>query len=88
VLEGGDVNEREDATLSVLWGWLDLVFTGALIVGMFLLAAEWRPAAVLVVGALGGLIAGHLALGAVAYRRVMRRPWPQVAPLQDDDWDD
>jgi hypothetical protein len=33
-------------------------------------------------------IGGHVTLGSVAYRDVMARPWPQVAPLADDPWED
>ena len=88
MLEGSDVSEREDERLSAFWAWLDVVFSGVLILGILLLVVSWRPAAVLVVGGLGGLFAGHIAIGAVAYRRTMRRPWPKVEPVPDDDWDD
>jgi hypothetical protein len=30
----------------------------------------------------------HAVVGAVAYHDVMARPWPKVAPLDDDAWDD
>jgi hypothetical protein len=30
-------------------------------------------------------LSGHLVVGLVEYRRTMRRPWPQVPPLADDD---
>jgi hypothetical protein len=34
-----------------------------------------------------GTIAGHLLIGVSEYRRIMRRPWPKVPPLDDeDDW--
>ncbi len=32
-------------------------------------------------------LAVHLGLGIAGYREVMNRPWPEVAPLDDeDDW--
>jgi len=30
----------------------------------------------------------HLIAGGAAYRDVMARAWPKVAPLDDDPWDD
>jgi hypothetical protein len=33
------------------------------------------------------MIGGHLLMGVSEYRRVMRRPWPNVSPLEDDDDD-
>jgi hypothetical protein len=32
-----------------------------------------------------GNVAGHLLMGITEYRRVMRRSWPKVLPLEDDD---
>jgi hypothetical protein len=32
--------------------------------------------------------ASSIAVAVISYRRTMRRPWPKVAPLSDDDWDD
>jgi hypothetical protein len=32
-----------------------------------------------------GSISCHLVIGVAAYRSVMKRPWPKVAPLDDDD---
>ena len=77
-----------DATLVRLWGWLGNVTTGLILVGGLLAVAGWRPSAWLLVGALGAVVTGHLAISAVAYRRTMRREWPRVEPLPDDDDDD
>lgn len=38
-----------------------------------------------VAGFVTALIALHLAVGIWGYRRVMRREWPKVEPLADDD---
>ncbi len=43
--------------------------------------SDERAGAWLLLAAVTGLVAAHLAISLVAYRRVMRRPWPQVAPL-------
>jgi hypothetical protein len=77
-----------DAPLVRLWGRLGNVTTGLILVGAALALAGWRAAAWLLVGALAAVTAGHLAISAVAYRRTMRREWPRVEPLpdNDDDW--
>jgi hypothetical protein len=31
-------------------------------------------------------LAVDLSLGALSYRDSMTRPWPRVAPIEDDDW--
>ena len=46
----------------------------------------WRPGAWAMLAAVCGQISGHLVIGMTTYRAVMRRPWPSVAPLTDDDW--
>ena len=56
-----------------------------MIVGIYGAAFGWRPGAYVMLTALLGLVGGHLVMGITEYRRVMRRPWPQVAPLDDDD---
>ena len=62
-------------------GWLIAVF---LAVGVFL-APFWMPGVFLALGAVVALFAIHLVAGIVGYRRIMRRSWPQVPPLEDDD---
>jgi hypothetical protein len=34
-----------------------------------------------------GLFATRLGVGIVSYRQTMRRPWPKVPPVEDDDDD-
>ena len=60
----------------------DAVFLACALAAVF---AGWRPAAFVIVAAFTMLLAVHLLVGAVAYRRVMNRPWPRVRPLDDDD---
>jgi hypothetical protein len=57
----------------------------AMMVGMYGAAFGWRPGAYVLLTALLGQLVGHLAMGITEYRRVMRRPWPEVAALEDDD---
>ena len=66
------------ASLSPLW----LI---VMMAGLYGAAFGWRPGAYLMITGLLGDIVGHLLIGITEYRRVMRRPWPQVAPLDDDD---
>ena len=58
-----------------------LLLAGA--VGAILL--DWRTGALIAAAAVIGSIAMHVLQGIASYRRVMRRPWPQVPPLEDDD---
>ena len=60
---------------------------GAIVVGTVGAASGWRPSAWILVGAVAAVVAGHVAVAAVAYRRALRRTWPQVAPRADEnDW--
>jgi hypothetical protein len=76
-------------------GWFEkLSATGDLGLTLVLLAGaaaailfDWRAGALIAAAAVVGSIALHVLQGIVSYRRVMRRPWPQVAPLEDDDDD-
>ncbi len=72
--------------LDGLWRQLDVAFTALLLIGVFVAAGGSRTGAWLLLGALVGLFASHLAISVVSYRRVMSRPWPEVEPLPDDDW--
>jgi hypothetical protein len=79
--------KSSDATLARLWGGLGNLTTALILLGGLLAVAGWRPSAWLLVGTLTAVVAGHLAISAVAYRRTMRREWPRVEPLpHDDDW--
>ena len=46
----------------------------------------WRPGVFITVGFLTAQFLAQVALGVIGYRAVMRRPWPKVKPLADDDW--
>jgi hypothetical protein len=48
---------------------------------------ESRPAAFIAIVAFAAVLAMHVLLAVVEYRRTMRRPWPNVPPLLDDDDD-
>lgn len=74
--------------LDALWHVLGTVVTGAIILGAFAAVAGWGPSAWILVGVVAASVAGHIVMAAVRYRRTMRRPWPQVEPLADDEWDD
>ena len=50
--------------------------------------AGWQSWAWLVVAGLGIGAVGQIVIGVIAFRRTMKRKWPDVAPLSDDDWDD
>lgn len=46
----------------------------------------WQGGARLALAGLTAVVAAHFLVGASAYRRVMARAWPDVPPLEDEDW--
>jgi hypothetical protein len=67
------------------YGLLFFVLYGAVFAG---LAFQSRTAAYLALAGFVATVAVHLSVAVVNYRRVMRREWPKVEPLDDDDdWD-
>jgi hypothetical protein len=49
---------------------------------------ESEVAALLVLGGFVGTLTFHLVSAVIVYRETMRREWPKVEPLaDDDDWD-
>jgi hypothetical protein len=68
------------AVQGVYLGFTVVVFGGVVVV-----VFAPRLAAVLILAGVIGLFATRLAVGVVEYRRTMRRPWPKVPPVEDDD---
>ena len=76
-----------DEQLGRLWALVELESLALLVTGGYATAAGWRPAAWLLVASIACAVAGHVSISAVAYRRTIGRPWPEVPPLGDDeDW--
>jgi hypothetical protein len=48
---------------------------------------DWKPGAWIAVCALFVHFAAHVTVGIVGYVQTMRRPWPSLPPLEDDDDD-
>ena len=46
---------------------------------------ERRLGVFLMLAGVIGLFATRLMVGVVGYRQTMRRPWPKVPPVEDDD---
>jgi hypothetical protein len=68
------------------FSWVNLLTPGVLVVGAYGALLEWRPAAYVLLAALTVLVLANLAVGVLAYRATMNRPWPRVRPLDGDDW--
>ena len=64
---------------------LSLVWLFLLVVGAYGGALGWRGGAFVMLAAVCGRVSGHLLVGVTEYRRIMRRQWPKVPPLDDDD---
>ncbi len=71
--------------LNRLWQQLGTAFTGLLLLGVLVALGGSETGAWILLVALAALITTHLAISVVAYRRTMRRAWPAVRPLADDD---
>jgi len=78
-----ELGPRARAGLSVILFIPELMVFG----GIFTALLGWRPGAFLAVGGASLTFAWHLGLGVFSYRRTMRRPWPNVQPIEDDDDD-
>jgi len=70
-----------------LWQVVSVLNLPAFIVGGLAAVAGRRWGAYVLIANLVVQIGFHLFVGAWAYRDVMTRPWPKVAPLDDDEWD-
>lgn len=78
---------RRSSRIAVAVAVFEPVWLLTMIAGMYGAGFGWRPGAYLMLAAVLGTIGGHVVAGAAEYRTVMARPWPQVAPLADeDDW--
>ncbi len=69
-----------------IWRAVALINTPALVIGSLAGLTGHRWGAFLLIVNVAVQIGYHLIVGAWAYRDVMSRPWPKVAPI--DDWDD
>lgn len=75
-----------ETPLSKAWTLTPHVCGAVMLVGIYGALMNWRIGAYLAVAGVFGMIAGHVVIGLIAYRRVMARPWPKVPPLSNDDW--
>jgi hypothetical protein len=67
------------------WERVLLGFDLFLFAGLAILLFAPRPAIFLMLTGFVGRLGTHVAIGIVRYRRTMRRPWPRVPPVEDDD---
>ena len=70
-----------------LWQLVSILNMPAFTVGGLAVVAGHRWGAYVLIANLIVQIGFHLIVGTWAYHDGMTRPWPQVAPLDDDDWD-
>jgi hypothetical protein len=70
---------------------IQLALTALLLLGViggYAALLGWRDGVFLMLAWALLTFAWHLTVGIATYRSVMTRPWPRVAPLEDDDRDD
>jgi len=69
------------------WPFVEPAALALLLGGLFTAMAGVRIGACLLLAGLGVQLLRDLIVGVTSYRETMHRPWPQVAPvLDDDDW--
>ena len=78
-------NRDRPGRIALVVSRLSLVWLLLLVVGAYGGLLGWRGGAFVMLAAVCGRVAGHLLVGVTEYRRIMRRPWPKVAPLDDED---
>jgi hypothetical protein len=72
-------------------GWarvVQIVYLGfglLLFGGLFLVLFALRLATFLMLAGAIGMFGTRLVVGVIEYRRTMRRPWPRVPPIEEDD---
>jgi len=83
----GALMEREPTPRwMVIWGYLYALVEFVLFASGFVgFAFQSRPAVYTAIAAFAAVLTLHLLAGVIEYRKTMRRPWPKVAPLVDDD---
>ncbi len=70
-----------------LAGWAYFGLEAMIFGGLLAAFAGWRTGALILLAGLGGTFGIHLTVGIAGYRESMRRPWPAVRALDDDDDD-
>ena len=68
-----------------LWRSADIVSTALILIGAAISIAAGVPGVVLMLAGLATSLCVHLAVGAVAYHRVMKNEWPKTTLVTDDD---
>jgi hypothetical protein len=78
-------DREQPSVITVVAARLALVWLLLMTVGGYSAALGWRPGGFMMLGGVCGNITGHLLVGFTEYPRAMRRPWPAVSPLEDED---
>ena len=74
-----------DVRLWRLWGRADILLQVAVALAVIAAIKGSPLLAFGVLAAVAARVVAHVGVAVVAYRRTMRRPWPEVEPLRDDD---
>lgn len=82
------MNRVDTPPFALTWRWATALSTVLIGTGALVATVGVRTWAWVTVAGFAFAVVAHVAIAVVAFRRTMRRPWPQVAPLTDDDGDD
>jgi len=78
-------NRGQPGRITVVVSRLNPILMLLLVAGAYGGALGSRVGAFAMLAAVCCRVGGHLLVGLTEYRRTMRRPWPKVPPLDDDD---
>jgi O-antigen/teichoic acid export membrane protein len=83
----GSVDDDAQRRIDLIWNVTRQALVAVTVVGVLLAFVNADAGAVVIAASLGLLVAAQVTIAVVHYRRTMRRPWPAVEPLTDDDDD-
>jgi hypothetical protein len=83
----GSVDDDAQQRIDLIWRVARQALVTMTVVGVLLAFVDADVGVAVIATSLGLLVAAQVTIAVVHYRRTMRRPWPAVEPLTDDDDD-
>jgi O-antigen/teichoic acid export membrane protein len=81
------VHDDAQRRIDLIWNLARRALVTMTVVGALIAFVDADVGAAVIAASLGSLVAAQVTIALVHYRRTMRRPWPTVEPIADDDDD-
>jgi O-antigen/teichoic acid export membrane protein len=81
------VDDDAQRRIGLIWRVARQALVTVTVVGVLLAFVDADVGVAVIAASLGLLVASQVTIAVVHYRRTMRRPWPAVEPIADDDDD-